>query len=68
MLGFICLFGLGLTAALSYKAFSDKKDASEKLERVQAHIARKEALEKESNITGQNNMARNTENETQKED
>ncbi|RKQ69684.1 hypothetical protein DES40_2488 [Litorimonas taeanensis] len=45
MLWFLILFGMGLVAAAAYKARNDTKDRKDKLNRIQAEIARREALE-----------------------
>jgi len=59
MLGFILIFGFGLVIAMAYNAFADKGEASAKLKRVQAELARKEALEKDKKQAVQN-VAENT--------
>jgi len=49
----------GLLGRLIYNIIADKRDASEKLKRVQAKIARKEASEKEKEQaahSAENNM------------
>ena len=47
----------GLLGRLVYNIIADKRDASAKLKRVQAKIARKEALEKEQAAhSAENNM------------
>ena len=45
MLMLIYFLGIGLFIAMAYNMVADKRDASAKLKRIQAEIARKEALE-----------------------